>query len=180
MTRFLIFLFFLLSQSAIANCEKYYLFNNEPRILLESLDNSTPGYFEKVTNKTNDGFFYFDGFRRVDETQKLGEILYKYFKKSDTLFISNLHVEIKGARIGSVLLAKVLSEFPYVSKVKTVLGLDNFNAFMLAREMGLSDIDALKMTPAYKMRKKMGFRTINRKSIDIDLEESSISFTVEK
>jgi len=168
------------SLSVFANCEEPFLFNNKPRVFINQFDSAVPGEFNKVENITNDGFFFFDGYRRIDNDKTLGEILYKYYDQTETLFISDLHVKVKNQKIGSMLLAKVLSDYPYVTKVKTVLGLDNFNAFMLAKENGLSDIKALKRTPAYKMRKKMGFKKIDKESIDIDLEGSSIIFMVER
>lgn len=154
-------------------CEEIYLYNRYPQEFMSEFDDVIPGQFLYHEKETTDGFFYFERFQRVEEGHVLGEIYFRYTEATRKLFISDLHVTQKKNRIGSLLVSRMLLRYPQTRGIRTNLGLDNFREFIRHKDLGFSDIEALKLTPAYKMRKKFGFGKIKEESIDIDYEDSS-------
>jgi hypothetical protein len=148
--------------------------------MVKELEKTIPGKFVFTEKATTDGFYYFEKFDRVDQSNILGTILFKFYPKDKLLFISELKVKLKQKRIGSMLISKILTEYPKTKTLKSVLGLDNFTVFLKNKKLGLSDIKALKQTPAYKIRKRLGFEKIKKKTLDIDYEDESIIFEVER
>lgn len=168
-----------ISCSVFANCEFAYLLNTVPRQFLSENSSTVVGNFKVLKNETTDGFYFYDGFSRVLETgEEVGRVLYQYNPERNSLFISHITVKLKKEKIGSALLAKVLAKYPHVTRVRTNLGLDNFKAYSEAKSLGKTDLEALKETAAYKMRKKLGFPHINKKSIDVEMEDESVIFEV--
>ncbi len=178
MATFLVWVIFF---NASANCEWAFLRNTTPRQYLENHDLQVIGEFRSLKDETTDGFYFYDGFSRVLDTgEEVGRVLYQYNPEKNSLFISHMNVKLKKQKIGSALLAKVLAEYPHVTKIRTNLGLDNFRAFSGAKSLGKSDLEALKETAAYKMRRKLGFPHINKKSIDVEMEDESVIFEVSR
>ena len=181
MWRSIYLIIWVVSLNLFADCGQSYLRNIHPRQYLSEHHKHTMGEFRELKEQTQDGFFFYDGFSRVlISGEEVGRVLFKHYSDSETLFISHMAVKVKGKKIGTILLARALNEFPYIKRIRTNLGLDNFEVFRDAKSRGLSDIDALKRTAAYKMRKVLGFPHIIKKSIDVDMEEGSVIFEVSR
>ncbi|MCO4755125.1 MAG: hypothetical protein KC478_11630 [Bacteriovoracaceae bacterium] len=181
MLRAVTLLSLIFSFCASASCEWAFLHNKIPRQYLSENRHSVMGEFTDLKEQTTDGFYYFDGISRtLDSGEEIGRILYKHYPEQNSLFISHLSVKVKKNKIGTILFAQALHKHPYVTKIRTNLGLDNFLLFKKAKELGKSDVEALKETAAYKIRKKLGFPYINKNGIDLDMEEESVIFEVSR
>lgn len=167
--------FFITASSAFANQGE--CFKVLQKLAGRSNIKVTFSFSESVTK---DDFYYFNSYEAVMKGEKIGEILFKYYKDKKTLFVSLLETRLKNQGIGLGLFAKVLSQFPEIEKITTVLGRDNFLAFEKAKRKNLSDLDAIKETPAFKIRRRLGYSTIDIEHIEIDYETESIYLVVTK
>ena len=171
----------LLSVSTYANdCYKFFVYNEKPYTFLTNYNHKIPGKFQKVEKQTTDGFFYYNGYIRVENGQEIGRILYKYYPETRTLFISHMSVSLKQQKVGTALLANVLKNHPETLFIRSNLGLSNFELFKKAKNFGKSDKKALRQTMAYKMRKRLGFAYIKKESIDIEMDRYSVVFEVSR
>lgn len=78
--------------------------------------------------------------------------------------VINMEVELRYARqyIGTYMMAKILYDHPDVEVIKSTLFDSNFNQYNNQIQHGASHIDALKTTPAYKIRARFGYTEIVR------------------
>lgn len=159
-------------------CSSNFLVNRQTNIVYKEFANTVPGKSSETVKNTRDGFYFFDGFKRELDGRTIGEIHYKYTSKSRTIFISDMHIQMKRKRISLILLADIIKKYPETVHIKTSIGLDNYRIFEKEYELVKDTVKALKKTPAYKIRKRLGFSKINLKSIDYDPEDSSLLFTV--
>ena len=65
----------------------------------------------------------------------------------------------KGRGVSRLLLAKALLENPQIKRIRSKLILDNYAAYAKARP-AMSQDDAIKQTPAFKIRRSFGFTTV--------------------
>lgn len=82
----------------------------------------------------------------------------------ETLVVQLVRIEKAGDRrqgLGTLLLAKVLAERPDVRRIQAALSQDNLKAYRDALARGLSPMDAIRETPAYKIQKALGFGKID-------------------
>ncbi|MEW6057944.1 MAG: hypothetical protein AB1540_15150 [Bdellovibrionota bacterium] len=66
----------------------------------------------------------------------------------------------RGDKLGTLLFAEMVASLPSLKIIETRLQTDNFTAYYDAKSKGLDHEQAMKETPAYKIRKKFGFTTI--------------------
>lgn len=79
----------------------------------------------------------------------------------------------KGQGVGSTVYKYVLDFNPQIKSIEGLLASDNEVVFNLAKKRGLSNIEALQETPAFKMRAKLGFPKINMQRTMIKLNEKN-------
>jgi hypothetical protein len=173
-------LFFLFMNYSFASCDalfhgNLYLYKF---LTIDSID--IPGKSVYTESATNDGFFYREKFEHVIDGEVVGEIYFKLYKDSNKLFISDIHVYKKRMGVSSVLISKAIMKHPEVETIRSVLGLDNFEAFHKAFTLTDSSIAAIKSTPAFKSRKRLGFSRLDDQDVDIDWSDSSVTFEVHR
>jgi hypothetical protein len=115
-------------------------------------------------------------FKRKDDGRELGDLITSYDKDKKILRIISMSGkeresvvdEWKPKGIGSALLAYMLTKYPAAEQIDSTLFLGSNNEIYYVGIRGeLSPEDALKLTPAYKIRKKFGYSVI-----DLDMWEN--------
>ncbi len=76
--------------------------------------------------------------------------------------------------ISDYLFQVLLKEFPRTMRIRTTLTATNWLVYTQAKASGLSDLEALRKTPAYKIRMNNGWGKVNDFWPELD------SFIVEK
>ncbi len=149
---------------------------------LDDFIQSIDPQIQYIDQVTSNGFHYFNSYQYTGVieglSQVLGTIEFRYFKESDLLLIADLRVKLKGKKIGTALFVKAVKRFPKTKIIRTTLGIDNYRIFMDEYEKSKNLELALKGTPAYKMRKHLGFKRIDYESVEIDEETQSVSFDI--
>jgi len=117
--------------------------------------------------RTIDGEKFFIGtmtFSIKDEVMRMGDVkipekidrTYRNANFKQTPFAGQ---NFKGKGISRLLLAKALLKNPQIKRIQSKLVLDNYAAYAKARST-MSQDDAIKQTPAYKIRRSFGFTKI--------------------
>lgn len=92
----------------------------------------------------------------------LASITFKVSRWFSSTVLKIIHVDvanaIKDQRVSTYLLARALAEYPDVNVIKSMLSDENFKAYREAPKG--SDEEALKSTPAYRIRARFGFTEI--------------------
>lgn len=97
---------------------------------------------------------------RKSDGRLVGQISWEVDRTGKNLSIEHLDAKIPGKGFSQNLLDFVLARNPKVQVIHGELLEDNFDAFIDARHAGLPCLDALKRTPAYKIRARAGFGRI--------------------
>lgn len=108
-------------------------------------------------------------FRRKQDTKELGLIQIEYAEANKTLTIVVIggkdrkedKDKWKPDGIASALLAYTLTLYPNTQQIEGRIRSDNIRAYEKGIKDGLSEEDALKQTPAYKLRAKFGYTNID-------------------
>ena len=173
-------LIFLFINYSFASCDALFHGNLDLYKFLTIDSVNIPGKSFYTERATNDGFFFREKFEYVIDDEVVGEIYFKLYKDSNKLFISDIHVYKKRMGISTVLIANAIMKHPQVKTIRTVLGLDNFHVFQKFLNETDSAFEAIKSTPAFKSRKKLGFTRFDDQDIDIDWSDSSVTFEVHR
>lgn len=96
----------------------------------------------------------------------LGVLHYRI--KGEVLAIEYLNVDERHRRrgLGRMLLARAVLEHPEVTVIEGELHGANFDEFRNAMALGLEPLDAIRRTPAYRMRRALGFGRIDLERTD--------------
>jgi hypothetical protein len=160
------------------NCNFIFLVNFQTNNVYREFAPIVPGYSTATYDNTRDGFYFFDGFKRELDGKTVGEVHYRFTEKTKGLFIADMHVSLKKKHISLILLADIIKRHPGTARIRTTIGLDNYKIFQEAYGKTSSLEEAIKATPAYKIRKRLGFSKIEKDSIDYDPEDNSLIFSV--
>ena len=172
------FLLFSSHLSVFADCNSVFEVNYKLNRVYSEFAEIVPGVSSFTKNNTRDGFFYFDGFKRELNGKTIGEVHYRFTEASQGLFIADMHVSLKKRYISLVLLTDILKKHPRIDRIRTTIGLDNYRIFQYEYLRGQDLIKSIKATPAYKIRKRVGYGRIEKESIDYDPEDNSLIFSV--
>lgn len=80
--------------------------------------------------------------------------------------------------LSKLILARIIEDNPQVKEIKTQLADRNEKVFNDFRDMGYSVLDAIKETPAYKVRAALGFSKIKEYEHKENHQRSYTGFTV--
>ena len=131
-------------------------------------------------------------YQRIDVVEPkngevVGNVQYRENKDSNNLHIYDMRVErsYRNQGVSKLLFIAILSQAGTIDTIRTRLGLQNFDAYTTALGNGASAVDAIKLTPAYKIRALAGFPHIiededSSLGIDHDDYDSSVGFSVSR
>jgi hypothetical protein len=162
---------FIVSSQAIAayDCAKFFRFNSSPRDYVSVLDETVPGSFKYQQRVSRNGSNHHEMYERSDGMgRSYGHVLFDYHKNQETVVIANLKSVDADATVDTILVAKMMSEFPYAKNLQTSLDSKDYSVYLQARQDGLTKLNALKEMPTYKILNKVGFAKINTKSTVIE------------
>lgn len=161
----LICLIFILIGLAYAehDCSKYFLGLKQRLQQLNILDEYGAKIKISRVEMTENQFKVFD----QNENYVL---VFDYAVEDDLLRIGLIDVpRYKGQKIASTSYEYLLDFNPEIKSIRSLLSSDNHLAFIKAKRLGLSNEEAIKLTPAYKIRNNLRFGKI-------DLEKSRFKF----
>jgi hypothetical protein len=141
------------SEERLTNLEKK--FSTEIKVVLDEKGRNEEGTQYKIRLKHADGY-------------TVGSVLFSYNPKKRLLEIENMDVlsDFKKSGVGEVLMDQALLRFETTQIAVESLASDNAAVLQQGLAKGLSTIEAIKQTPAYKIRQKMGFTEIIPASIN--------------
>ena len=99
---------------------------------------------------------------------------------SHLVYVVGTDSDYRGLGVNTMLLARAVSNRPNLISLEGTLKWVNREVYMNARKLGLSQYEAIKMTPFYKSSKAVGFSRIGSKSIIPENEKDSIILIMEK
>lgn len=140
-----------------------------PAAMYARLREQNPGQMiEKISTHTINNNPYSVGYLKSLDLSKnpQGRIEFSIDLNSQTLKITRVDANIRQRGIAQMLYARLLEIHPNIKRIETSFSFKetNFFEYQKAIESGKSPLDALKETPAYKIRKKIGFGKIVEKS----------------
>ncbi len=154
-------------------CESLFTSQNEtpalqidPNQTLEKLEDRFGGKVELKASQSESGLYFLELFD-PRSGELLGELNYRYVANEKKLNIVWMEAVVKEIGISETLIALALSRYPETRVIHTRALLDtNEKIVKTALAKGASIEDAIKTTPAYKVRKKLGFDRIVLNSIN--------------
>jgi hypothetical protein len=90
----------------------------------------------------------------------IGQIKGTYDTSQNQLHIDFMYSARSGEGVGQTLFEALLRQHPQTQRVSTTLTLDNLHELQSALAQGMSCEDAIRSTPAYKIRARAGFATL--------------------
>ena len=104
------------------------------------------------------------------EGRLMGSVEFQFLNK-DSLYISyteieDLPIDFRRQGVHTALIARILTEYPHIKVLIGDLADDNKSLYEKALEQGLSVEEAIKSTPAYKTRVKLGFSQVDFKKFE--------------
>ena len=116
----------------------------------------------------------FSAFNQAGET--IGYIEYHLGESRRLLEISHSWTSpaMRGKGVNTMLFARVLSQHPTIERIATSLAEENIAIFKSAIKLGAKPLEALEATPAYKVRKKLGFGRVVRDESYITSEAAAL------
>lgn len=107
---------------------------------------------------------------------------YYFYDREDrtTLKVMNIQVErtVRKKGLSKLILAKILELNPQITEIVSSLIQDNEKIFYAYLNQGNSVVEAIKQTPAYKVRANLGFSKIKSYRF-IERDQHLMDFTVE-
>ena len=96
------------------------------------------------------------------EGGSLGVMIFRYDSNENTLHVDNITVysEYKRNGVSLALLEEAVKINPDTKVITSSLSTENEEIFLNALSQGLSPLDSVQETPAYKIRKALGFSEI--------------------
>lgn len=143
----------LTPQERLSNLEKK--FGTEIQVVLDEKGHSDESVKYKIRLKHANGY-------------TMGYVLFHYHPKQHLLDIESMDVltDFKKSGVGEVLMDQALVRFETEQIAVESLASDNAAVLQQKLAEGLSAVEAIKQTPAYKIRQKLGFSQIIPESIN--------------
>ncbi len=90
----------------------------------------------------------------------IGQIKGTYDVSQNQLHIDLMYSARSGEGVGQTLFEAILRQHPQTQRISTTLSLDNLHELQRALAQGMSCEDAIRSTPAYKIRARAGFANL--------------------
>lgn len=141
------------SEERLSSLEKK--FGTEIKVVLDEKGRNEGGADYKIRLKHADGY-------------TMGYVRFHYNPKKHLLDIENMDVlsDFKKSGVGEVLMDQALLRFETEQIAVESLASDNAAVLQQGLAKGLSPVEAIQQTPAYKIRQKLGYTEILPESIN--------------
>jgi hypothetical protein len=180
-TVFLVFLLLITNAFAMNTCDKAFYFNVKVKNTLSLLGNDVPGEFIYQNNVRVKGNLVFESYRRGHKHgESFGEIYFMNPTNSNTVYISDYFGHSSVRNISRLLLAKVLDDFYFATRITTDLNSNSIKSLKTLLQNRPDKWKAIKELSVYKDRASLGFTKINKAQSVIDLDNDSVVLVMER